>query len=60
MSGVLSKAKPLRIHKSATSRNVELALRRAIAAMAGKNVSDNEMQWAIRDCEKALEEVRSR
>ena len=49
-----------RFHVDATGRNVELALRRAISAMAGVNVSDNEKQHAIRDCEKALEQVRSR
>jgi hypothetical protein len=49
-----------RYHVDATARNVELALRRAISAMAGKNVSDNEKQHAIRDCEKALEQVRSK
>ena len=47
-------------HVNPTARNVELALRRAIGALAGKNVSDNEVQHTIRDCEKALEQVRSK
>lgn len=47
-------------HADPTARNVELALRRAISALAGVNVSDNEKQHTIRDCEKALEQVRSR
>ncbi len=49
-----------RYHVDATARNVELALRRAISALAGVNVSDNEKQHTIRDCEKALEQVRTR
>lgn len=47
-------------HVNPTDRNVELALRRAISALAGVNVSDNEKQHTIRDCEKALEQVRTR
>lgn len=49
-----------KMHKTAKGRNVELALRDAIACLAGKNVPDNTVQQAIRRCELALEEVRAR
>ncbi len=60
MSSVLTNPRPTKMHKTSTGRNVELALRRAIGALAGKNVSDNEKQLAIRDCERALDEVRAK
>lgn len=71
MSTMLTASKRFRIGKPRPSRRKKLipeetkalltrALEGAITSIAGKNVPDNTKQIALRDCEKALEEVRAR